>query len=126
MNKSENINKEYLTTKQANYVYRKVQLGSLINKNIMRQELDKMDYTSGDENLYRLIVNNAGKIESTLYQVEQWSIFSNVTTYVQYDKNLKSFPIMPVKPVNKMKKIRLKAKGMRKAHIRSRFYKYLR
>ena len=30
-------------------------------------ELDKMDDTSGDENPYReLIVNNAGKIETTL------------------------------------------------------------
>ena len=29
-------------------------------------ELDKMDNTSGDENMYReLIVNNAGKIETT-------------------------------------------------------------
>ena len=41
-----------------------------INQDI---ELDKMDDTSGDENLYReLIVNNAGKIETTLSQVEQW------------------------------------------------------
>ena len=30
-------------------------------------ELDKMDNTGGDENLYReLIVNNVGKIETTL------------------------------------------------------------
>ena len=36
-------------------------------------ELDKMEDNSGDENLYReLIVNNAGKIESTLSQMEQW------------------------------------------------------
>ena len=68
INKGKNINKEYITTKQANYVYRKVGLGILINKNMMRQEvdqdieLDKMDDTSGDENLYRgLIVNNTGK-----------------------------------------------------------------
>ena len=34
-------------------------------------ELDKMDDTSGNENLYReLIVNNAGKIEITLSQME--------------------------------------------------------
>ena len=58
INKGENISKEYFTTKQANYVYRKVELGSSINKNIMRQEidqdikLDKMDDTSGDENPY--------------------------------------------------------------------------
>ena len=34
-------------------------------------ELDKMDHTSGDENMYReLIVNNTGKIETTLSQME--------------------------------------------------------
>ena len=49
-------------------------------------ELDKMDDTSGDENLYReLTVNNAGKIETTLSQMEQWAILSNVIHYVQYD-----------------------------------------
>ena len=60
----------FLTTKQANYVYGKVESGNLINKNTMRQEidqgieLDKMDDTSGDENLYReSIVNNTAKVE---------------------------------------------------------------
>ena len=52
-------------------------------------ELDKMDNTSGDENPFReLIVNNAGKIENTLSQMEQWSILSNVIN-VQYGKNHK-------------------------------------
>ena len=92
INKGENTDKGYLTAKQANYIYRKVESGNLINKNIMRQEidqdieLDKMDDTSGDENLYReLIVNNSGKIETTLSQMEQLSILSNVINYVQYD-----------------------------------------
>ena len=68
-------------------------------------ELDKMDDTSGDENLYReLIVNNAGRIETTLSQMEQWLILSNVIHYVQYDKHPKSFHNMSVRPVNKMKK----------------------
>ena len=50
-------------------------------------ELDKMDDTSDEENLYReLIVNNAGKIENTLSQMEQWSILINIINYVQYDK----------------------------------------
>ena len=69
INKSDNISKEYLTMKQADDVYRKVELGSLINKNTMKEEidqdveLDKMDDTSGDENPYmELIVNNSGKI----------------------------------------------------------------
>ena len=110
INKSNNISKEYLTMKQADYIYRKVELGSLINKNTMKQEidqdveLDKMDDTSGDENLYReLIVNNAGKIENTLSQMEQWSILSNVINYVQYGKNPKNFHAMSVKSANKNK-----------------------
>ena len=67
-------------------------------------EFDKMDDTSGDENPYReLIVNNTGKIETTLYQMEQWSILSNVITYLQYNRNPKSFHIMCIKLINKMK-----------------------
>ena len=61
-----------------------------------------MDDSSGDENLYReLIINNAGKIETTLSQLEQWSILSNVINYVQYDKHPKNFHTMSVRPINK-------------------------
>ena len=67
-------------------------------------ELDKMDDTSGDENLYReLIVNNAARIKTTLSQMAQWSILSNVINYVQYDKHPKNFHTMSVRLVNKMK-----------------------
>ena len=63
-----------------------------------------MDDTNGDENLYRgLIVNNAGKIETTLSQMEQWSILSNIINCVQYDKHPKNIHSMSVRPVNKMK-----------------------
>ena len=63
-----------------------------------------MDDNSGDENPYReLIVNNAGKIEITLSQMEQWSILSNVINYVQYSKNPNNFHAMTIKPVNKNK-----------------------
>ena len=79
--------------KQADYIYRKVELGSLINKNTMKEEidpdieLDKIDDNSGDENLYReLIANDAGKIENMLSKMEQWSILSDVINYVQYSK----------------------------------------
>ena len=67
-------------------------------------ELDRMDDNSGDENPYReLIVNNAGKIESMLSQMEQWSILSNVINYVQYCKNPRDFNTMSIKPTNKNK-----------------------
>ena len=102
---------------EANYIYRKVESGNLINKNMMRQEidqdieLDKMDDTSGDENMYRdLIVNNAGKTETTSSQMEQWSILSNMINYVQYDKHPRNFHTMSVRPANKTKN-RIKGKN---------------
>ena len=49
----------------------------MINKNTIKEELDvdveldRMDNNSGDENPYKeLIVNNAGKIESALTEME--------------------------------------------------------
>ena len=76
--RNDSIDRNYLTPRQADYIYKKVELGSLINKNTMKEEidpdveLDKMDDNSGDENPYReLIVNNAGKIENMLSQMEQ-------------------------------------------------------
>ena len=87
-----------------------VESGDLINKSMMRQEidqdieLDKMDDTSGNENPYReLMVNNAGKIETTFSQMEQWSILSNVINYIKYDKHPEHFHSISVKPINKMK-----------------------
>ena len=60
-----------------------------------------MEDNSGNENLYtELIVNNAGKLENTLSQREQWSILSNVINYVQYSKNPKNFHAMSIKPIN--------------------------
>ena len=46
---------------------------------------------------------DAGKVESTLSQMEQWSILSNVINYVQYSKNPKNFHAMLIKPINKNK-----------------------
>ena len=109
--KGENRGKQYLTVKQENYTYRKVETGNLINKSMMRQEidqdieLDKMDDTNGDKNPYReLLVNNAGKIETTLSQMEQWLTLSNVINYVQHNKHHKNFHSLSVRPVNKTKK----------------------
>ena len=48
-------------------------------------------------------MNNASKIETTLSQMEQWSILRNVINYVQYDKHPKNFHSVLVRPVNKMK-----------------------
>ena len=83
-----------LPPKQTNYIYKKVELGSLINKNTIKEEsdsdaeLDKIDNNSTDKNPYKeLIVNNMSKIENALSQMEQWCILSNIINYVQYSKN---------------------------------------
>ena len=96
-----------LTPQQTDFIHRKVELGSLINKETIREELDseaeldEIDDTSGDKNPYReLIVNNAYKIENTLSQMEQWSILSNVINYGQYNKKPKNAHSMIIKPVN--------------------------
>ena len=67
-------------------------------------ELDRMDNNSGDENAYReVIVNDGCKIESTLSQMEQQSILSNVINYMQYSKNPRDFHAMSIKLINKNK-----------------------
>ena len=64
---------DYLTPQQTNFIYKKVELGSLINTNTIKEvdadvELERMDNNSGDKNPYKeLIVNNASKIDSTLF-----------------------------------------------------------
>ena len=55
VNKNDSVGKSYLSTKQADYIYRQVEVGSVINKNTMKEEidpdvkLDKMDNNSGDK-----------------------------------------------------------------------------
>ena len=67
-----------LMPKQTKSIYKKVEIGSLINKGTIQEEidldmeLDRVDNDSRGENLYKeLIVNNAIKIESALPQMEQ-------------------------------------------------------
>ena len=63
-----------------------------------------MDVNSGDQNWYKeLIVNNAGKIENILSQMEQWSILSKIINYVQYSQNPRNFHALSIKPINKNK-----------------------
>ena len=92
-------------------------VSSLINKSTIKEkldadiELDRMEDNSGDENQYKgIIVNNSGKIESALTQMEQWSILSNVINYVQYGKNPKHFHSMTIRPA-KFNKVVKETKG---------------
>ena len=70
---------QYLTREQANFVYKKTESGEMINTETLQQELEhekqlnKIDDTNGDTNLYKdMIVNNTEKIEPLLAQMEQW------------------------------------------------------
>ena len=59
---------QYLTRKQANFIYKKTESGEMIDPETLQQKLEherqlnKIDDTSGGTNPYKeLIVNNAGK-----------------------------------------------------------------
>ena len=59
---------QYLTREQANFIYKKIESGEIINTETLQQELEyvrqlnKIDDTSGDTHPYKeLIVNNAEK-----------------------------------------------------------------
>ena len=82
-----------MTPRQTNFIYKKVELGNLINKNTVKEELDadaeldRMDNNNGDENPYRdLVVNNADRVEMSHSPMEQWTILSNVINYVQHSR----------------------------------------
>ena len=120
---SSTISVEHLMLKQTKYIYKKVELGSLINKETLKEEinldaeLDRVDDDSRDENPYQeIIVNNVIKVESALSQMKQWSILSNVINYVQYSKNPKGFYTVTVRPINN-KKLNLVSKDKDKDDI---------
>ena len=68
------------------------------------KQLNKIDDTSGEINLYQeLLVNNAEKIEPLMTQMEQWSILTNVLNYVQHSRFHSMNHTLDVKAVNKYK-----------------------
>ena len=68
------------------------------------RQLDKMDDTSREIDPYKeLIVNNAGKIEALMTQMEQWSILSNILNYVQHSRLNSMNHMLDIKAVNKYK-----------------------
>ena len=72
-------------------------------------ELDRMGDNNGDENQYRdLVVNRAGRVEMSHSPIDQWSILSNVTNYVQHSRNPLNFHFVTVKPVKFIKAIKIK------------------
>ena len=73
---------QFLTIEQANYLYKKVETGKMINTDTIQQQMEKedqlnrMDEMNRETNPYQeLIVNNAERIEPLMTQMEEWSIF---------------------------------------------------
>ena len=101
---------QFLTREQANYIYKKIETGEIINTNTIEQEieqeelLNRIDDTSGETNPYcKLIVNNIQKIEPMMTQMEQWSILSNVLNYIQHGRFHSMKQMLDIKAVNKYK-----------------------
>ena len=112
--------------RQTNFIYKKVELGSLINKNTVEEELDadveldRMDDNNKDKNPYRdLVVNNVDRVEMSHSPMEQWSILSNVINYVQHSRNPLNFHFVMIKPakLNKTVKIKDKSKFLPKVNL---------
>ena len=101
---------QFLTREQTRYIYRKVETGEIINTDMIEQEIEqerqlsKIDDTNRETNPYQeLIVNNAEKVETLMTQMEQWSILSNVLSYVQHSRFHSMKHTLNIKAVNKYK-----------------------
>ena len=101
---------QFLTREQASYLYKKLEMGEMINVSTIQQEMEQEeqlsenDDTSGETNPYReLIVNNEEKIEPLMTQMEQWSILSNALNYIHYDRHHTMNHHLNIGVVNKCK-----------------------
>ena len=66
-----------LSEKPANYVFKKVEEGEIINVNTLKQELEQV-LDREDDNPYKMVVlNKVYRNEDKTLQVENWSIFTD-------------------------------------------------
>ena len=83
-----------LTENQANYVYKKVEQGHIINTKTMKCEIEQEKLTEldrEDDNPYgKVILNKVYKEEDKTTQIENWSILSDNVRYIQHDKKSKT------------------------------------
>ena len=76
----------WLTEKQTNHVYKKVEEGGIINVNMLKKELEQ-DLDREDDNPYkRVVLNKVYKQENKTPQVEDWFIFTDQIKYIQHDE----------------------------------------
>ena len=92
-----------LTMDQARYIYKKVEQDSIVNIEMIKQEieddrLDKDNDNEGEENPYQnIIINDFDRNNVIASQMEQLSILSNIVNYVQYDRNPRDYYNLEVK-----------------------------
>ena len=99
-----------MSREQTNYVYKKTELGEVVNTDTLQKELEherqlnRLDDTNRVTNPYKeLIVNNTEKIEPLLAQMEQWSILSNTLYFIQYDRHLNNYHNFGISTLKKCK-----------------------
>ena len=72
-----------LTERQADYVYKAVENGNMINTKTVTCERTQIQ----DDNPYkRVVLNNVYKIPEKCPEMKNWSIFSDNVRYVQHDQ----------------------------------------
>ena len=96
---------KYLTEDPAQHIYKKVESGSIINIDTIKQEMDQDLYrfndTDGEINPYcKIIVNKAKRDDTILSQIEQWWILSNVVNYIQYDRHSNNIYNLDIKAID--------------------------
>ena len=67
----------------------------------MEQDVDIIDDTNGEINPYHeIIVNKAERDNTILSQMEQWSLWSNMVNYIQYDRHPKNVYKLDIKAID--------------------------
>ena len=86
-----------LTEDQARFIYKKVEQGSDLNTETMKQEIEQEKMTEmklsreNESNLYqKVVLNNVYKDEIKTAQMENWSILSDNVRYIQHDEGSKT------------------------------------
>ena len=94
------------TRDQARHIDKKVESEGIVNVNTIQQEIEEDKLSKGnidDEEVnpyHNIIINNINKENVITSQMEQWSIFSNVVNYAQYDRKPKTFYDLEVKAMD--------------------------
>ena len=75
-----------MSEKQANYVFKKVEEGEVMNVNMLKQEPEQ-DLDREDDNPYkRVVLNKVYREKDKTPQVENWSIFTDQIKYIHHDE----------------------------------------